>query len=82
MDDTYDCYWVYISIYDNMKEYRDLKWKFYYKHNFHFSVKWEDIWTISDLFSTDLTFEKLKPQIKKMLWEHFWFLWRVRNLFR
>lgn len=68
--------------------YRDNKGKFYVKYRLEL-VKldhqfWNviEIWAIYDIKSTDISFEKLKPQIKKILWEHFWFWWRVRNLFR
>jgi hypothetical protein len=82
MTDTYNCYSVHIALYDNIKQYRDLKWKFYSRHNFCFLLKWEDIWKISDIYSKDINFKTLKPQIKKILWEYFWFWWRVKNLFR
>jgi hypothetical protein len=76
------CWSIDIAIYDDVKKYRDLNWKFYYKHNLIFLKKHIQIWIIKDLYSTDINFKTLKPQIKKILWEHFWFLWRVRNLFR
>lgn len=77
-EDINNYYWASVYITAFWHKVSNIYWQHYYVYNLSLFYNWD----ILDIKWQDITFEKLKPQIKKILWEYFWFWWRVRNLFR